>query len=346
MADDRSRRDALKSIAMLAGTGALLATVGCEKEPAPAVGRATDGRRGVNPNEEYVWLSANANLPVFVARDHPALAQAAQELGVSATIAGPNTVDIPGLVAAVEQTAVRRPAGMMVVGWDESALVTPINRAVESGIPVVCVDADVPSSKRLAFVGTDWYDLGRQQAGEMVKALDGRKGKVGMLGLIEQYIDQQAFAGFREVAEMAGLTVLGAEQDHGNIGEATRVASAIIQANADLVGLAGFDSESGPGIGQAIKEAGKIGQIVATCVDGEAQHLQLIKDGALTAVVCQKRELFTYYGLKALFDLVHNSIKFTSDDAKLGITPIPVSYNTGTYVVTKENIDLLLSSRS
>jgi ABC-type sugar transport system substrate-binding protein len=67
----------------------------------------------------------------------------------------PYAVDLPGLIATVEQTAARRPAGMMVVGWDPSALIPSINAAVESGIPVVCVDVDVPRSKRLSFIGTN-----------------------------------------------------------------------------------------------------------------------------------------------------------------------------------------------
>jgi ABC-type sugar transport system substrate-binding protein len=339
-----SRRDALKTAGAIAGSSLLASLAGCEK--APSSSKATSGeanRRGSSTNEEYVWISANANLPVFVSRDHPALMTAATELGVKATIAGPNTVDIPGLVAAIEQTAARKPAGMMVVGWDASALVGPINRALESGVPVICVDADVPASKRLAFVGTDWYELGVKQGEEMVKALKGRKGKVGLMGLIEQYIDQEAFRGFRSVAEKAGLTVLEPQQDKGNIGEATRVAAALIQAYPDLVGLAGFDSESGPGIGQSLKESGKAGKIVATCVDGEAQHLSLIKEGVLAAAVCQKRELFTYIGLKALYDAVHSPIRFTGNDHRMSITPIPVKYDTGTYVATKENVELLFN---
>jgi ribose transport system substrate-binding protein len=339
-----SRRDALKRAGIIAGSSLLASFTGCEKPPVSSQTTSSEGnRRGDASNEEYVWISANANLPVFVSRDHPALMTAAAELGVKATIIGPNAVDIPGLVAAIEQTAARKPAGMMVVGWDPSALIGPINRALESGVPVICVDADVPASKRLAFVGTDWYELGMKQGEEMVKALNGRKGKVGLMGLIEQYIDQEAFRGFRSIAERAGLTVLEPQQDKGNIGEATRVAAALIQANPDLVGLAGFDSESGPGIGQALKESGKAGRIVATCVDGEAQHLSLIKEGVLTAAICQKRELFTYMGLKALYDVVHSQIRFTNNDRRVGITPIPVKYDTGTYVATKENVELLFN---
>src|SRR5687767_12383317 len=248
-----TRRTALKATA---GISLLLA--GCEKRPGAASGGRASSR--ASADEEYVWLSANANLPLFTAHDHPALRLVGTELGVKTTVAGPNSIDIPGFVAAIEQTIARRPAGMMVVGWDPSALVPPINKAVESGIPVVCVDADVPASKRMAFIGTDWYDLGVRQAEAMVAALAGRKGKIALLGLIEQSIDQQAFAGFRSVAEKAGLTVLDPQQDKGSQVEATRVAAAIIQTLPDLVGMAGFDSESGPGIGHAIREANKVGR--------------------------------------------------------------------------------------
>ena len=75
---------------------------------------------------------------------------------------------------------------MMVVGWDPSALVPSIDAAVAAGIPVVCVDADVPASRRLSFIGTDWFEIGVRQAEAMVKALAGRKGRVALLGLIEQ----------------------------------------------------------------------------------------------------------------------------------------------------------------
>jgi len=335
-----SRRSAIQAGAV-GGLSVIGVLTGCEQRSQPKTDTQKTGRQSY-ADEEYVWLSANANLPLFTAHDHPALRLVAEELGVRVQVAGPNSIDIPGLVAAIEQTAARKPAGMMVVGWDPSALVPPINNAVESGVPVVCVDADVPASKRLAFIGTDWYDLGVRQGEAMVKALAGRRGKVALLGLIEQAIDQQAFAGFRSVAAKAGLTAMEPQQDKGNQAEAARVAAAIIQANPDLVGMAGFDSESGPGMGQAIKEAGRAGKIVATCVDAEEQHLRLVKEGVLTAAVGQKRELFTYMGVKALFELRHSKLRFTSDDKAAGVTPIPVNYNTGTYTVTRDNVDLFL----
>jgi ABC-type sugar transport system substrate-binding protein len=340
-----TRREALRAAGCgwLAGAGLSALLAGCEDGAAPddaAAPGARGDRKASHADEEYVWISANANLPLFQAHDHPALRLAGDHLGVRVTIAGPNSIDIPSLVAAIEQTAARRPAGMMVVGWDPSALVAPIDLAVERGVPVVCVDADVPASRRAAFIGTDWYNLGVRQAEAMVRALGGRKGEVALLGLIEQTIDQEAFAGFRSVAEKAGLTVLEPQQDRGNQAEAARVAAAILQARPDLVGMAGFDSESGPGIGQAIREGGRAGRVVATCVDAEPQHLQLVQAGVLTAAVGQKRELFTYLGVEALFEINHSPLSFTKDDRAAGIAPVPVRYDTGTYTVTRENVHL------
>jgi ribose transport system substrate-binding protein len=337
-----TRREVIIAGAAMAG-GAFLSTFVSPERRSARTANADGNSNAIDrANEEYVWISANAHLPLFVAHDHPALEAAGRELGVTVTIAGPDAVDIPGLVTTVEQIAARRPAGMMVVGWNPSALIPVINKTIDAGIPVVCVDADVPDSKRLAFIGTDWYDLGVQQGEAMLTALNQKRGKIAMIGLIEQAIDQQAFAGFRSILEPAGCNVMEPIQDNGSQAEAARVTSAILQAHPDLIGIAGFDSESGPGMGVAIKEAKMAGKIIATCVEREAQQLQLIRDGVLTATIGQKRELFTYLGVKALYDYVHSPIKFSRDDAKAGISPLPVNYNTGTFVVTKDNVDYFM----
>lgn len=337
-----TRREALKLTGTALGASALGMMAGCEKAPptSSATGAGASPSAPAYPNDEYVWLSANAHLPLFTAYDHPALFQIGRELGVKVTIAGPDAVDIPQLVAAIEQTAARKPTGMMVVGWADAALAPAINRAVDNGIAVVCVDADVPSSKRMAFIGTNWRDVGIIQGKEMLKALGGKKGKVAMIGLIDQFIDQLAFDGFRSVVAPEGLEVLEPRHDSGTPAEAARVAAGILQAYPDLVGIAGFDSESGPGMGNAIKELGKTGKVVATTIEAEEQVLRFISDGIITAGIRQKRQLFTYQGVKALYDIVHTNLQFTPDDKRAGIVPIPVNYSTGLFTVTRENIDL------
>ena len=336
--DSSSRRTWLKSLALASGASCL-SSCGHSSQPSPAAGPQA---KADYSNEEYVWISPNANLPLYKAHDHPALELAGRELGVKVTLAGPSTTDMPSFLTMIETIAVRRPAGMMVNAWDPSATIGPIAQAMAAGVPVITVDADAPASKRITFVGTNWYDLGIRQGEAMVKALAGRTGRIALLGMIDQYIDLQAFAGFRSVVDKAGLAVMDPQHDRGNQAVAAQVAGSIIQATPDLVGMAGFDSESGPGIGLAVKEAGKVGKIIVTCVDAEPAHLQLIKEGVMSAAVGQKRELFTYLGLKVLFDLKHSPVRFSADDKKAGMFPAPEVIHTGSYTVTRENVDVFL----
>ncbi len=333
-----SRRTWLKALALAGAAGCLPA---CTQQPQPPAGSGPQPKADYS-NEEYVWISPNANLPLYKAHDHPALELAARELGVKVTLTGPSTTDMPSFLTMIETTAARRPAGMMVNAWDPSATIGPIAKVMEAGVPVITVDADAPASKRITFVGTNWFDLGVRQGEAMVKALAGRTGKIALLGMIEQYIDIQAFAGFRSVVDKAGVTVMDPQHDRGDQATAARVASSIVQSTPDLVGMAGFDSESGPGIGLAVKEAGKAGKIIVTCVDAEPAHLNLIKEGVITAAVGQKRELFTYAGLRVLFELNHSPVKFSADDKKAGIFPAPEIIHTGTYTVTRDNVDVFL----
>jgi ribose transport system substrate-binding protein len=330
------RRSWLKTMALAGGAGCMTS---CTPASAPSSGPTP---KADYSNEEYVWLSPNANLPLYKAHDHPALLLAARDLGVKATITGPSTTDMPSFLTMIETTAARRPAGMLVNAWDPAATINPIAKAMEAGVPVITVDADAPASKRITFVGTNWFTLGVNQGEAMVKALAGRRGRVALLGLTEQYIDLQAFAGFRSVAEKAGLTVMEPQHDKGDSAVAARVASTIIQSTPDLVGLAGFDSESGPGIGLAVKESGNTGKIIVTCVDAEPAHLNLIREGVITAAIGQKRELFTYLGLRVLFELNHSPVKLSADDKKAGVYPAPEIIHTGSYTVTHDNVDMFL----
>ena len=158
MRPDATRRRWSRRAGMAAGA-ALSTYVSPERRRGRVRARRSSRRRLQRWTRSTCGSRRTPHLPLFVAHDHPALFQVGRGAGVRVTIVGPDTVDIPGLVAAVEQTAARRPAGMMVVGWDPSALIPAIDRAVESGVPVVCVDADVPAAsgwRSSAPTGTTW----------------------------------------------------------------------------------------------------------------------------------------------------------------------------------------------
>jgi ribose transport system substrate-binding protein len=63
---------------------------------------------------------------------------------------------------------------------DDSILTEAIDRAVESGVPVMTFDSDAPDSKRFAFYGPDDLEIGETIMQEMAAIL-GERGKVAIL---------------------------------------------------------------------------------------------------------------------------------------------------------------------
>src|SRR6185437_9888835 len=97
----------------------LLSVASCRapERPAGTAGRSATGeRQRVDRSHElYVEVCALTQLPYFI--DHRLGMEAAgRELGVRAEFVGPADYDMNGMIATLEQTLARRPAGILVVG--------------------------------------------------------------------------------------------------------------------------------------------------------------------------------------------------------------------------------------
>jgi ribose transport system substrate-binding protein len=107
--------------------------------------------------------------------------RAAKELGnVEVIWRGPETGDQLKQKEILEAFITQRVDGIAISCLNGDFLTEAINRAVDSGIPVVTWDADAPNSKRLAFYGVDDKTGGRIMGEEAVKLLGG-KGTVALM---------------------------------------------------------------------------------------------------------------------------------------------------------------------
>ncbi len=293
----------------------------------------------IDPNEEYVMVTTFVNFPMYVNHDQEAFHRWGRKTGVKTTVLGPSEWDVVQQIAFIEQVIPSKPAGLLINGTDP-AIAGAINKAVDAGIPTVVYDSDITDSRRHAFLGTDWYEIGRLQGEAMVELIGG-KGKVAYIGLIGQANMESGYQGYRDVMEKyPGIEIIGNFDSKGSTEEAARTTADLISANPDISGISGFDGMTGPGIGLAVKEAGKVGQIKVTTVDWEPEHLRLVREGVIQVLIGQKRELFTWYGAQFLYDMVHNTNMLSDDDDEAGITNVPYSVNTGLLKITAENIDL------
>ena len=297
--------------------------------------------------ETYYWISNKANLPLFVQYDHVGMKRIAEELGVRVIVAGPTDFDLPGFIAAVDKVCAQKPSGVSVVGgWDPS-LTEPVKRCLELGVPTVVDDGDLPDSGRLAYIGTNWTNVGVNQARQIMKELpDG--GQLAMMSIINAGNMREAVAGFKAYVEANGggkYEIVANEDDMGDAQEAARIAAALLAAYPDLKGIAGFDSESGAGIVTALKVAGKKpGDIKVTAMEQTPDFFKTAKEGYVSGIVVQNRELFIYYAVKMLHDFNTNGLKSVGLGAADGGRPIPDSLDTGVLMVTADNVDKVLTA--
>jgi ribose transport system substrate-binding protein len=142
---------------------------------------------GFAAEKTYVFgiVAKSNNNPVFQAAKTGAEDEAAklsQEKGVTIKIdwRTPNEEDPQKQADAIEQLVNAGASGIAVSCSDANKLTDAINKAVDSGVPVVCFDSDAPKSKRLADFGTDDIDCGKKVMSELAREMGG-KGVVAIL---------------------------------------------------------------------------------------------------------------------------------------------------------------------
>jgi ABC-type sugar transport system substrate-binding protein len=328
---------------------AAILVAGCgTAAPAPAEGGAAGevsmvGKIGGSDRaeQEYVWISQYSNLPLFVERVYPGLDAFARDFGVKVRKAGPTTVDLAAYIATVEQECARGPAGIIVVGGWDPALTEPVNKCIDMKVPVVVTDGDLFQSKRLAYVGTDWYQLGVRMAETQIAEHQARgltAGKIGVISPIQNENMQRSRQAIRDTLEGTGIEVVAEEDNDSQADIAAQKTAALLAAYPDLTGMVGLDSEAGPGIVTALDEAGRTGELVVTVNEAGREFLNNIKDGKVQLITMEKYDLMNYIALFLLYTWNNDAIRTAGVDPWVS-NWMPRSIDSGLLLVTSENVD-------
>lgn len=296
------------------------------------------GVPGAKPQSEqhYVMISAATGSPYWI-DSKAGLYDKAKELGVSAVFTGPPTVDVNQQIDAVNRAIAQGVDGIIMVPMADS--VTPaIDKAIDAGIPVVCADADAPSSKRYSFIGTGNFNAGRQGGQCLAKLLGGR-GQVALVYIPGADNLTQRINGYKAaLAEYPGIQIVKIGNDQGSQTEAQKECRAILQAFPDLAGFGCVGAAGGQGAAVAVKQARKVGKVKIVAMDRDDATLQFIEEGVIDASVGQRTYMMPYLALQMLYDLRNGKINFVNDWQQIQVNPLPPNVDTGSFVITKENV--------
>lgn len=316
--------------ALMAATAIVNRKGGAEEGKAPQTAASSFS------NELYVEVSALGNLDYFY--DHQlGMRLVGEALGVRTEYVGPAEYDMNAMITAFEQTLAKKDLkGVVVVGF-EPALEPIINKAVEQGIPVVTVDADLPNSKRVAFVGTGNYQAGVEGGRKMAKLI-GEKGKVALMTKVGQSNLEERIRGYKDaLGKHPGIEIVQIVDTQSDNVIAAQVAAAVLRKNPDLAGIGCVEAAGGNGAAVAVQEAGLVGKVKIVAMDRGNDVLDLIGKGVISASVAQQTALMPYYATQILFNIQHGKVAITNDNTKAGVSGIPAIVDTGVVIVDETN---------
>jgi len=293
-----------------------------------------------DPGEKYYLLSANVKIPYWQTAGE-GLVRAATQMHVAAEVVGPDTYD-----AAAQQQELRRlvalqqkPAGILISPADPMLMKPDIDAAVAAGIPVITVDSDSPTSKRLLFIGTNNYEAGVMGGHEVAKHLNG-KGNVVVFTMPTQTNLAERLNGYKfAFSEHPGIKIAEVVDIKGDPRIAFDTTKEMMEKRRDKVdAFVCLEAQAGNEIADVLDREKVTGKIVVA-MDTDEGTLNWIQKGLIAATIAQKPFTMAYYGTKMLDELHHHKpASFDVNWAQDPFSPLPAFVDTGATLITKENV--------
>jgi ribose transport system substrate-binding protein len=233
---------------------------------------------------------------------HAGAARAAQDLGVTIIWMGPEKEDDRKQQIEVVQNFISRGVDAIVLApLDDTALVRPVETAVQRGIPVVVFDSDLKSGVISSFVATDNREGGRLGARRLAEVMGG-KGNAILLRYNEGSAStQNREEGFlEEIAKHPDIALLSTDQYAGATKESAFQASQnLLNKYGDQVqGIFCPNESSAFGMMRALQTSDKGGSIRFVGFDASEGLVNGLKEGTLDGLVVQDPYQMGYRGVE------------------------------------------------
>ncbi len=216
---------------------------------------------------------------------------------------------IPGEGSAAEQKRIiddllaKGVNGIAISPKDPDNQTQLINDTAKQAL-VITQDSDAPKSDRTCYIGTDNRAAGRQ-AGELIKEVLPQGGKIMVfVGTADARNAQERYQGIKDVLAGTKIEIIDLRTDETDRVRAKSNAADTLVKYPEVACLVGLWSYNGPAILNAVKDAGKVGQVKIVCFDEEDETLAGIKEGAIYATVVQQPYEFGYQSVKMMAQIL------------------------------------------
>lgn len=290
------------------GIAKLIAAAACAVAMAmtPALAQSDDSVPQLKKEYRFVMIPILAQAWFDIV--HNAAVKAADRLsaqtGTKITIdyQAPAQADLVEQNNLLERAIATNPDGIAIDAVDVNASMPILKEAQERGIPVVLFVSTAPEGSGITYISNDFYDQGRILGEELLKRL-GDKGKVAIMhGVPTNSAHADRYKALTDLfAKHPGIEVVETGFDSDDVQKAQTEASRILAAHPDLNGFAVVDAAGPVGVGLALREANRVGEVKFVGMDDVPQLQELMRDGVLDLSIATRPRMIGEWSTVALF---------------------------------------------
>jgi ribose transport system substrate-binding protein len=253
--------------------------------------------------KKLIGVVPKATSHLFFVSIHAGVDAAAKEFGVDIVWNGPREeTEYSRQIEIVDSMIARHVDGLAISATDHAALVKPVERVMEAGIPVTVFDSGLDLTGYVTFVATDNYAAGQTAARRLAELVHG-KGKVAELmhkpgGM--STVDRER--GFEEVMakEFPAIQIVARQYGMADRAKSRDAAEDILTAHPGLDGMFASAEANSIGAVQAIQTRGLARKIKLVTFDSSDMHIKALEDGIIDVMLVQDPYRIGYEAVRSL----------------------------------------------
>jgi ribose transport system substrate-binding protein len=220
-----------------------------------------------------------------------------------------------------------------------------IDAAIAQGIPVVTIDSDAPSAKRLLFIGTDNNKAGVMGAKVLVEKLQG-KGNVVVFTIAGQSNLTERLHGYKNTLEAhPQIKITEVIDMQGDPRIAFDKTKEMLEKGSKVDAFVCLEAIACPEVADVLDRE-KATDKVVVAMDTDQRTIEAIQKGLISATIGQKPFTMAFTGLKLLDDLHHHPlVPLASNWMQDSFSPIPTFVDTGATLIDKSNVAQFIHQR-
>lgn len=237
--------------------------------------------------------------------------------------------DVNGQVNLLQNFIQQGVDGLVYAATDAKVLYQVTKSAKDQGVTVVNIDSGTnPQPEDVPVFATDNVAAARKVPDLLAKELGEEGGKIAFIPFQQGTLtNEQREEGFKEgLKQHPELKLVAEQSSQSDYNTALRVTEDILTANPDLDGIFAANEPGVLGAAEAVRKAGKAGEVVIVGWDASSEEVQGVRDGVISALVVQNPFRMGYDGVNAAVKMVRQGVEVKGQD-------------TGATIVTKDNVE-------